>query len=409
MKPRHWKRQEVISSIRRDIWRFITPASREDQILLLAASLLQMSESEVRFLAQLHFIRSEVVGRLLEEMPSLLRRLTNTIASETEISAQRVRGPIKWGETYSERAARGIPNLFVTAPTHRAFNTPENEVLAFALRSIVDVGKRTGWHHGAKAGPAAEIHRRVAEATRWLQSREFIDLARTPLNPTTVSRVRAGRNRRRYQVALDVVNLHERFISRLDRGAIRESVETRGLVASSDDVLLELLCAFDVIKSLRNSGWHSVAPPALVGPALQQALLFTGTRDGYTLEVTYQATPKDLSTGSLYGEVRRTHGLGAGGLKPDVVIRVRKGGYDRWLLIEVKGGRSRNVSNFAREATLDLFGYRRAFKSVLDDQEEPYGLGYVWGEAISPSTNCDVTLCTPDTLPEALELLLSVS
>jgi hypothetical protein len=210
-------------------------------------------------------------------------------------------------------------------------------------------------------------------------------------------------------VALDVVELYERYITRLDRTAIREAVETRGLVTSNDDVLLELLCAFDVIKSLRDSGWRSVAPPALVGPALKQALLFTGTRDRYTLEVTYQATPKDLSKGSLYREVRRAHKfLRAGGLKPDVVIRVRKDGYDRWLLIEVKGGRSRNVSKFAREATLDLFGYRRAFRSVLDNQEEPYGLGYVWGEELSPSVDSDVTLCTPDTLPEALELLFGV-
>ena len=107
--------------------------------------------------------------------------------------------------------------------------------------------------------------------------------------------------------------------------------------------------------------------------------------------------------------MRRAHKfLRAGGLKPDLVIRVRKSGYDRWLLIEVKGGPSRRVSKFAREATLDLLGYRRAFKTVLDSQEERYGLGYVWGEALSPSVDSDVTLCTPDTLSEALELLLGV-
>ena len=228
------------------------------------------------------------------------------------------------------------------------------------------------------------------------------------MSPTTLSRVRAGRNRRRYQSALDVVDLYNRYVARLDRSAIREAVETSGLVVSSDDVLLELLCAFDVIRTLRNAGWRSTARPALVGPDLKRARLFVGALDGYTLEVTYQATPKDLSSDSLYREVRRAHKFTrSGGLKPDLVIRVRKGELNRWLLVEVKGGPARKVSESAREATLDLFGYRRAFKSVLDEQKDPYGLGYVWGMALPPSADSDVTLCTPDTLPEAIDLLLA--
>ena len=176
MRPRQWRRDEVISSIRDDIWTFITQASSEEQSLLLAASLLQMSVGDVRLLAQLQFIRSEPVGRLIKEMPSLARRLTNTTAVETEISAQRVRGPVRWGETYAQRAARGIPSVFVTAPPRRAFNTPENEVLVFALWVIADVGRRTGWNQENKTGPAGEIHRRIADATRWLQSREFTEI-----------------------------------------------------------------------------------------------------------------------------------------------------------------------------------------------------------------------------------------
>ena len=408
MKQRKWNRDEIVAHLRRDIWTFITEAAQEEQVLLLAASLLQMPESDVRLLAQRQFIRSDAVGTLLDEMPSLTRRLTNTTTSETEVSAQRVRGPIKWGETYTQRAARGIPNVFVTSPPRRAFNTPENAILVFALRAIAKVGMRTGWHEIHKAGPAGEVQHRSAEALRWLQSRELIDLPAAPLNPVTVGRVRAGRNRRRYQSVLDVITLYEKYISQLDRDGIREAVEHRGLVVSNEDVLLELLCAFDTIRSLRDSGWRSLGPPSLVGPARKQAVLFTGIRNGYNVRVTYQATPQDLSMNSLYGDVRRSHGFRSSVLKPDLVIHVTKGDYSRWLLVEVKGGLASRVSDSAREATLDLLGYRRAFSTVLDKQEpEPYGLGYVWGEGLWPSTDSDVTLCTPDTLPTALELLLA--
>ena len=53
----------------------------------------------------------------------------------------------------------------------------------------------------------------------------------------------------------------------------------------------------------------------------------------------------------------------------------------------------------------DLFGYRRAFSEVLDRQPPPYGLGYAWGEGLQPSLDSDVTLCTPDTLTDALALV----
>jgi len=81
-------------------------------------------------------------------------------------------------------------------------------------------------------------------------------------------------------------------------------------------------------------------------------------------------------------------------------------GGTRWLLIEVKLGERRSVADSARAAVWDLFGYRRAFSAVLDRQPEPYGLGYAWGEGLKPSLDSDVTLCTPDTLAEALAGLI---
>jgi hypothetical protein len=64
------------------------------------------------------------------------------------------------------------------------------------------------------------------------------------------------------------------------------------------------------------------------------------------------------------------------------------------------------VADSARAAVRDLFVYRRAFSAILDRQAEPYGLGYAWGEGLKPSLDSDVTLCTPDTLPEALSALI---
>jgi hypothetical protein len=363
-----------------------------------------MPAAEVRYLAQLDFILSDSVGELLQEMPTLIRRLTPTTASETEISTHRIRGSIRWSETYAQRAATGTPHLFVTNPTRRAFDTPENQVLAFALSAIAEFGKRTGWHRGATTGPARVVRDRVGEATRWLQARQFVGVPIQPPTPTTLSRVRTGRARLRYQKALEVVELYQRYIARLDRDAVRDAVERRALIASRDSVLLELHCAFDTIKTLRSLGWKAPTTGLLSPP-----IIFRGERDKTKLEVFYQAAPRALSVGSRYREVQTAHGFSStGGLIPDLVIKTTSNSETRWLIIEVKGGEQRSVADSARLAVRDLFGYRHAFSAVLDRQTAPYGLGYAWGESLIPSLDSDVTLCTPDTLAAALELLTPV-
>ena len=208
---------------------------------------------------------------------------------------------------------------FVTTPTRRAFNTPENQVLAFALFSIAEFGKRTGWHQGASTGPARDIHDRVAEATRWLQARQFVGVRKLPPTPTTMSRVRTGRARLRYRKALEVVELYQRYIARLDREAIRDAVEHRALIASRDSVLLELHCAFDTIRSLRRLGWKT-SPSGILWPPV----IFRGHRDGSTLEVRYQRTPSALS-----GQVQ-----GRGVRRRRVILRLRDlGGQCRWCCL----------------------------------------------------------------------------
>ena len=90
---------------------------------------------------------------------------------------------------------------------------------------------------------------------------------------------------------------------------------------------------------------------------------------------------------------------------PDLIIKTTTSNDEtRWLLVEVKGG-ERAVADSARAAVRDLFGYRRAFSAVLDRIPGPYALGYAWGEGLKPSLDGDVTLCTPDTLTDALSAL----
>jgi hypothetical protein len=393
-----WDRGAAIERVRDDVWRYVTSASRnDDEVVLNAAALLQMPAAQVRTLAQLQFILSREVGSLLEQLPSLIRRLTTTTMNELETSLERVRGSIRWGETFAYRSATGLPHGFVSAPTRRAFETPENQVLAFALRAIAEFGRRTGWHSIGDSGLAGQVRERVAEAMRWRQSRALASMSVATPSPTTVTRARNGRARRRYQSALDVFDLYQRYIARLDRDAVRQAIEHHGLLVSDDATLLELECAFGTIRALRAHGWDGDRDRLV-----EAGVIFRGRRGDQQVDVYYQRTPEALSRGSLYAGVQRAHGFAtSGSLRPDLVLRLKGRDSIRWVLVEVKG-RVAGVADAGRAAALDLLGYRRAYERVLGRQTAPYGIGYAWGQELTPAFDSEIVLCTPDTYGAAL-------
>lgn len=397
MNTIRWERHDVITRVRRDIWRHITQAARtDDEILLYAGALLQMRTGEIRTLAQLHFVLSNAVEGLLAQMPFLVRRLATTTVAETEVTAERVRGAIRWGETFAARATTGLPHVFATAPARRAYDTPENQLLRFALTAIAQVGRRTGWHRSTSPTVGDEVRKRVADATRWLHTRSLSDTATRPPSARIMMRVRSGRRRRSYASVLEVVELHQKYIARLDRQAVREAVEHHALVTSRDPILLELLCTFIVIRTLKELGW-----PTHVG-LIHPPLLLSSSKGAKRLDLYYQHAPTDLTAGSIYRSVQRAHKFAAvGGLIPDMALRLTGPDGSRWLLIEVKGI-ERSVAASARAAASDLFAYRRAFDPMLRSQTAPYGIGVAWGSELTPDESSEVILCTPDTLPTAL-------
>jgi hypothetical protein len=392
-----WNQEEAVDQVRDRVWRYVTEASRRrDDILLNAAALLQMQPHEVRALAQIQFSLSDEVVALLDEMPQLARRLATTTADERELSAGRLRGPVRWGETHAHRRGSGARRTYVTAPAQRAYDTPENRLLAFVLDAIVEQGTRTGWHTSKRGESGLRVAGNVAEATRWLQRSELADLPRSAPAPATVAAVRAGRNRVRYARALAVHALYDRYVQQLDYGEVRRAVERYALLWSRHDVLLELRCAFDCADELRRAGWE--APP---DGLLRPPLIYRGTRGDATVELFYQSVPRVLDATSRYAAVLRLHGVRRiQPLRPDLVVCHRRGDAVRWVLIEVKSGVS-GVETLARSTVKDLLLYRRAYEA-LGRQHGVFGIGYAWGGELRPAAGGDIVLCTPDTLGEAL-------
>ncbi len=253
MAPRTlpWRRRDLIERVRNDLWRYLTPAAAIESELLEAAALLRMSPSDLRAIGGLQFLTSKELKILLERLPFLVRRLATTTANEEEWSADRIRGAIQWSRTIGARHATGIPHLYVTSPSLRAFQTPENELLVFLLDETVRLGRPSGWHRSTSEFAGKTVSSRVAETERWQQARMLSQVERRPITPRLLARVRAGRFKRRYQAVLDCYERYRTLIGVLNRGAIRQSVEEHGLVTRDDPTLFELSCTFMILDSLR--------------------------------------------------------------------------------------------------------------------------------------------------------------
>jgi hypothetical protein len=400
VRDRPWRRHDLLEAVRRDIFRYLTPAATVERDVVQAAALLGMPASAVRALARVQFLACEEVKRLLEQLPFLLRQLATTTVAEEEWSTDRVRGAIQWGKTVGLRAATGLQHLYVTVPARREYQTPENELLVFVLDAIVVLGRETGWHQSAVGDVGTLVASRVADAERWRQSRMLSEVERRPITATKLARIRNGRRRRRYQAALDAYERYATWVSRLDREAVRRAVESSALLVKDDATLFELLCVFRLIEELRSLGWHSEAIHVVEG-----AFSVRWQRHQEALDLFYQHTPADLGRNSIYGTTLRKHSLRVGGLIPDAVIRHARASGVRWLLIEMKGGAG-GVPQLARRALLDLLGYRRALDPILNESPAPYGLGIAWGEDLEHAEGTEVLLATPDTLGRALRAAL---
>lgn len=96
MRSLTWARNDLITEIRHDLWRYLTPAASVERQLLEAATLLKMPPHELRTLGRIQFLISDELGELLRQLPFLARRLATTTANEEEWSAERIRGAIQW-------------------------------------------------------------------------------------------------------------------------------------------------------------------------------------------------------------------------------------------------------------------------------------------------------------------------
>jgi hypothetical protein len=400
VRDKPWNRAALVAEVRDKIWRYLTPAAKVEQMMLEAAALLDLPLTAIVQLAELQYLVSDELGDALDSVPRLLRRFASTTVSEFETSPERVRGRIEWGQTLSYRAATGLKHVYVSAPARRAYDTPENQLLAFVLSETPRLARNVGWGMRDDTTVAGVISHRSAAARRWLSHRMISEVS--PQRPTArgILRIRQGR-RRQYQPVLKAYDLYVKLLGTSDRQYIRQVVEQRAIVACDPAQLFEILVAFGIIDVLERENWtHS--PLHLV----RGALTLTANRNQHQLQLFFQRLSKELLAISTYVDVQRRHGIHATALRPDLVLRFTSPQGSSWLLVEVKGGSERGVAGSIRDALSDLLAYGRDYAQAVKEQPPSYGLGVAWGDGLEADLTGPLALCTQEQLPETFSALL---
>jgi hypothetical protein len=151
---------------------------------------------------------SQEAQELVAGMHATVRSLATSLQSHNERCIGELRGPVLWSETMSARASSfGDRDLFICATPSRAYDIDENRVLVAALRIVRDAGRdATDRATGPLEDPVLRLARKVgATAGRWLDHPSLAPISRVRPNPRAMRRTRAGKHRKTYQPALDVL------------------------------------------------------------------------------------------------------------------------------------------------------------------------------------------------------------
>ena len=186
---------------------------------------------------------SREASTLLAAMPQLIRDLSISTAAVPERFVHQVRGPVLWSETLSARSASaGDPSVFVCATVARAYDTPENRLLAAALAMVVRGGRDVERlrRPGREEPELFVAARRNADAAqRFLDHRTLTGVRRDRVARRAVARLQHDPRRRAYR---PVVAMLAKAAEPLDAATVRVFCDPRTvalhdlLLATADHV-----------------------------------------------------------------------------------------------------------------------------------------------------------------------------
>lgn len=386
--PRVWSDEEynyVFNQVRELLFLYMHKSAtiREAENVVLNLTLLNPDDLE--YLAIAHFLLSNRVKEFIEEVPSILRRMSRSTRQTTVVNRGFVEGRIDWSQTIRHRCVQGSdPTLFVCSPASRIYNLPENQLLKLLLRRIKRLIDRIQVIPKlAETGIQPEEFLSQDGKETWIDRLQWINLCvnrhlkhvymrhvELPkhVTPWMLRRARLARNKS-YEKVEQGFLLQRDMIERSRMDILEELVKKRVLAPSSRDTLFELYVLFEIIGSLGEPSSGALVKPG--GKAIASYEV-----GDWGLDLYYQRV-RGLLRESKYKEIFEDYELGVSLRRPDIILHMRNQstGEKKIYIIEVK----RTINKgYIVDSVYKALGYVADFEANFPSDQTPKCVVVVW-------------------------------
>jgi hypothetical protein len=174
-------------------------------------ALVGLRPANARQLLAVALAASDEADELLERLPTVLRSLSVSTASQTVRCEGELRGPVLWSETMAARSASpGAGGVYICASPVKAYDTDENRVLVAALSRILRAARAAESPEEARHPPLTYDLRHArhnGELTRRaLEHRSLQAVSRVAPNGRMVQKARTGSKASVFRTAVALLN-----------------------------------------------------------------------------------------------------------------------------------------------------------------------------------------------------------
>jgi hypothetical protein len=303
-------------------------------------------------------------------MPILLRSLAKSVDFGQSISAWGARGKIDWQRTLLKRSQGTITSgSFVCRNSISSYDTPENQLLLYFIKSILSVVFAWEKKYGSGSLPASVM----------LLKQEFVKAVKSCQlnNAKEISRVgiiHKSRCRRMKNIGYaQLLDLYIQFFDVLmeSKWSSIAALIGKGWTApvKSDD-LFELYSLVRVLDCLKQSGrFGNIERYGLIRFNRSEIVKFKRD-DGAVLSVYFDQSFATIvhKYSSNYQNILTSHGFqNISPRRPDMILKFEKSGVEKYLIIECK---ETDNEKYIRDSVYKCFGYLYDFKAVWNDTSQ---------------------------------------
>lgn len=217
------------------VWRLVDHPFRP---IDAARAIFGLTPAAARHVVGRELLNSDEARRLLDATPDMFRYMRNQLNYREVRSVGAVLGQISWHSTIMARAASGFPeDLFVCSAPYRDFDLPENRVLAYCLKRLVDAGRHVNLLDRGSFDDdrVTEARARARQAEGYLGFRS-LDGVKPRNDPATVRKLQRSKDRHVYE---SVIEFLPRSVRPLSSWAINHLGDRR--TSQQHKVLLAVL------------------------------------------------------------------------------------------------------------------------------------------------------------------------